>query len=172
MKIKLKSLRFLLALICSLAVGASTVGTMAGQRRTRASSYKITTRKPSSPTAVVAATPTPPPGSPRYAIYMSPPGVGDSAGEPSIGSNWTKEAISHNHNVDGSINNIPNGGTSLYFGGFLASMLVLAGAEWAARGHRIKSLPEIRNAGCQSIGVTMLGCVAAAKVKVVRCVVF
>jgi len=26
--------------------------------------------------------------------------------------------------------------------GFLASMLVLAGAEWAARGHRFKSLPE------------------------------
>jgi fibronectin type III domain protein/dockerin type I repeat protein len=75
----------------------------------------------SSPMAV--ATPTPPPGAPRYMIYMSPPGVGDSAGEPSIGSNWTKEAISHNHNINGSINNIPNGGTSLYFGGFLASML-------------------------------------------------
>jgi hypothetical protein len=71
-------------------------------------------------------------------IYMSPQGIGDSAGEPSIGSNWTTEAISHNHNVAGSINNIPNGGTSLYFGGFLASMLKVtwddcsspAGAIW------------------------------------------
>jgi len=44
--------------------------------------------------------------------------VADSSGEPSIGSNWTKEAISHNTNVNGSTNNIPNGGTSLYFGGF------------------------------------------------------
>jgi hypothetical protein len=69
---------------------------------------------------------------------MSPPGIGDSAGEPSIGSNWTKEAISHNHTVNGTINNIPNGGTSLYFGGFLASMLKVtwddcsspAGATW------------------------------------------
>jgi hypothetical protein len=63
-----------------------------------------------------------PPGTPRFFNYMSPQGVADSAGEPSIGSNWTKEAISHNTNIDGSINNIPNGGTSLYFGGFLPAM--------------------------------------------------
>ncbi|HEV1994867.1 MAG TPA: choice-of-anchor Q domain-containing protein, partial [Candidatus Acidoferrum sp.] len=69
-------------------------------------------------------TSTPPPGTPRFFNYQSPPGTGDSAGEPSIGSNWTKETISHNHNVNGSPdNNIPNGGTSLYFGGFLPSMV-------------------------------------------------
>jgi fibronectin type III domain protein len=69
-------------------------------------------------------TASPPPGTPRFFNYQAPSGIGDSAGEPSIGSNWTKETISHNHNVNGSPdNNIPNGGTSLYFGGFLPSML-------------------------------------------------
>jgi hypothetical protein len=82
------------------------------------------------PTPTVTPTPTPIPtatpgaGQPRFFTYLSPQGVGDSAGEPSIGSNWTKEAINHNHHVDGSPdNNIPNGGTSLYFGGFLPSMV-------------------------------------------------
>ncbi|HYR22719.1 MAG TPA: choice-of-anchor Q domain-containing protein [Chthoniobacterales bacterium] len=75
-------------------------------------------------------TASPPPGTPRFFNYQSPPGVGDSAGEPSIGSNWTKETISHNHNVNGSPdNNIPNGGTSLYFGGFLPSMVKLTWDE-------------------------------------------
>src|SRR5213080_9805 len=50
------------------------------------------------------------PGTPRFFNYMSPQGVADSSGEPSIGSNWTREAISHNHNANGSTNNIPNGG--------------------------------------------------------------
>jgi Fibronectin type III domain/Dockerin type I domain len=62
-------------------------------------------------------------GVPRFFVYMSPQGVADSAGEPSIGSNWTREATDHNTNLDGSINDIPNGGTSLYFGGFLSSMV-------------------------------------------------
>jgi hypothetical protein len=75
------------------------------------------------PTATPTPTPTPTSGTPRFFTYMSPQGVGDSAGEPNIGSNWTKEAIDHNHNVNGSANNIPNGGTSLYFGGFLPYML-------------------------------------------------
>jgi hypothetical protein len=81
------------------------------------------------PTVTPTATPTPTPtatpatGTPRFFTYMSPQGVGDDSGEPSIGSNWTKEAIDHNHNVNGSVNNIPNGGTSLYFGGFAATML-------------------------------------------------
>src|SRR5207244_8908126 len=71
-------------------------------------------------TATVTATA--PPGTPRFFSYMSPQGVADSSGEPSIGSNWTREAINQNHNVNGSINNIPNGGTSLYFGGFSPAM--------------------------------------------------
>src|SRR5437870_3799525 len=62
------------------------------------------------------------PGTPRFFNYMSPQGVADSVGEPSVGSNWTREAVNHNHKVDGSINNIPNGGTSLLFGGFSAAM--------------------------------------------------
>ena len=72
----------------------------------------------STSTATAAVTTTAPPGTPRFFNYMSPQGVADSSGEPSIGSNWTREAINQNHNVNGSINNIPNGGTSLYFGGF------------------------------------------------------
>jgi len=65
---------------------------------------------------------TAPPGTPRFFNYQSPKGVADSVGEPSIGSNWTKETVSHNTNVDGTTNNIPNGGTSLFFGGFSPAM--------------------------------------------------
>jgi PKD repeat protein len=84
----------------------------------------------------------PPPGKPaglpRFFIYQSPQGVADDSGEPSIGSNWTRETITHNHNVDGTTNNIPNGGTSLYFGGFSSAMAKItwddcsspAGALW------------------------------------------
>jgi len=92
----------------------------------------------STPSSTATVTATAPPGTPRFFSYMSPQGVADSSGEPSIGSNWTKEAISSNHNVNGSINNIPNGGTSLYFGGFSPAMAKVtwddcsspAGALW------------------------------------------
>jgi len=81
---------------------------------------------------------TAPAGTPRFINYQSPAGVADSVGEPSIGSNWTRETISHNHNPDGSTNNIPNGGTSLFFGGFSPAMAKVtwddcsspAGAVW------------------------------------------
>ena len=81
---------------------------------------------------------TPPAGTPRFFTYRSTPGVADSAGEPSMGSNWTQDAVNHNTNVGGSTNNIPNGGTSLYFGGFLPAMAKVtwddcsspAGALW------------------------------------------
>src|SRR5437899_929446 len=73
-------------------------------------------------TSTATVNTTAPPGTPRFFSYMSPQGVADSVGEPSIGTNWTKEVVCHNTNVDGSSNNIPNGGTSLYFGGFSAAM--------------------------------------------------
>src|SRR5216117_2001713 len=76
----------------------------------------------STPSSTSTVTATAPPGTPRFFNYMSPQGVADSVGEPSVGSNWTREAVNHNHKVDGSINNIPNGGTSLLFGGFSAAM--------------------------------------------------
>jgi len=78
------------------------------------------------PTPTPTATPTPPPstaGMPRFFTYMSPEGVADSAGEPSIGSNWTNETVAHNTLVNGTVNNLPNGGSALYYGGFLSSML-------------------------------------------------
>jgi hypothetical protein len=49
-------------------------------------------------------TPVPPTGTPLFSAYMSPQGVGDDAGEPSIGSNWKT-------------------GKVLYYGGFLSYML-------------------------------------------------
>ena len=77
-------------------------------------------------TASVASVPPPPPpgptptpttepaGTPRFYSYLAPPGVGDDAGEPSIGVNWKTEKV---------FNGIPNGGTVNYFGGFLPYML-------------------------------------------------
>jgi hypothetical protein len=69
-----------------------------------------------------SATPTATPatvlGTPRYQNYYSPPGVADDAGEPSIGVNWNTEKTFSN-----SMFQIPNGGTSLYYGGFLSYML-------------------------------------------------
>jgi hypothetical protein len=58
------------------------------------------------------------PGEPRYTTFQSPPGVGDDAGEPSIGVNYTTETSFAN-----SGGSIPNGGTVTYFGGFLPYML-------------------------------------------------
>src|SRR5207247_10165446 len=60
--------------------------------------------------------PSPPPGTPRFFNYQSPPGVGDSAGEPSIGSNWTKELTFTNNNVNGTTNAIPKCRLATYFG--------------------------------------------------------
>ncbi len=57
-------------------------------------------------------------GPPRFFHYTSPSGVGDDSGEPSIGSNWTRETSFSN-----SQRAIPNGGTANYFGGFSPYML-------------------------------------------------
>jgi PKD domain-containing protein len=58
------------------------------------------------------------PGDPRFMNYYSPTGVADDAGEPTLGSNWTRESSFSN-----SMFTIPNGGTTNYFGGFLPYML-------------------------------------------------
>ena len=76
----------------------------------------------STPGAMPTPTPTPAP-TPRFFTYLSPPGIGDSAGEPSLVQLLPMEQIFTNHNVNGSTNAIPNGGSTLYFGGFLPSML-------------------------------------------------
>jgi hypothetical protein len=57
-------------------------------------------------------------GQPRFFNYTSPSGVGDDSGEPSLGSNWTRESVFTN-----SLRSIPNGGTANYFGGFSPYML-------------------------------------------------
>src|SRR5213595_893869 len=117
--------RLILALcLCSVGLGLTI--------------FSFASTPSSTSTATATVTTTAPPGTPRFFSYMSPQGVADSSGDPSIGSNWTREAISNNHNVNGSINNIPNGGTSLYFGGFSPAMAKVtwddcsspAGALW------------------------------------------
>jgi len=59
-----------------------------------------------------------PAGLPRFANYAAPAGLGDGAGEPSIGINWNSEKTFSN-----SMFSIANGGTSMYFGGFLSYAL-------------------------------------------------
>ncbi|HEV8242068.1 MAG TPA: Ig-like domain repeat protein, partial [Thermoanaerobaculia bacterium] len=61
-------------------------------------------------TQVVNAAPSPP--GPRFDVFMSPPGMADSWGEPSIGVNWTSERTFSN-----SAGPIPNGGTLMSYGG-------------------------------------------------------
>src|SRR5207248_8253605 len=122
------------------AIALCSVGVILGTFSFASSQTSATLTNTSAPTSTATATTaaTAAPGSPRFFLYMSPPTVADSSGEPSIGSNWTKEAISHNTNVNGSTNNILNGGTSLYFGGFSPAMAKVtwddcsspAGALW------------------------------------------
>ncbi|HEY2125433.1 MAG TPA: sialidase family protein, partial [Chthoniobacterales bacterium] len=104
----------------------------------RAPRSRVATPKTSAPKEASQITTPTVAGNPRFFAYMSPAGVGDSAGEPSIGSNWTKETVFTNHNLNGTDNSIPNGGSTLYFGGFLPAMLKVtfndcsspAGALW------------------------------------------
>jgi PKD repeat protein len=75
----------------------------------------------------VTATPTPTPsptaspsgaGRPRFFSYAAPLGMAEASGEPSIGINWTTERLFSN-----SLFTTPNGGTSMYFGGFMTAAL-------------------------------------------------
>ncbi len=80
------------------------------------------------PTPSPGATPTPtpqPPGTPRYHTFVAPPGTGEDAGEPSIGSNWLTENAPRTPPLSYANSNgpIPNGGTTTYYGGFLTEML-------------------------------------------------
>lgn len=101
----------LLTLRVFLALALGSVAALLG-------TFSFAPNSTASSTSTATVNTTAPAGTPRFFNYTSPQGVADSMGEPSIGSNWTKEAISHNTNVDGTTNNIPNGGTSLFFGGF------------------------------------------------------
>ena len=80
--------------------------------------------------ATPTPTPTPTPGPtttnpPRFFNYYPPTGIGENAGEPSIGINWKTEKSFFNRDiVTGNANTaIPNGGTSNYFGGFMTAMV-------------------------------------------------
>lgn len=73
------------------------------------------------PTPTATPTPTPTPGTagpPRFFNYYAPLGIGENAGEPTIGSNWKTEQTFSN-----SLFSIPNGGTTMYFGGFMTAAL-------------------------------------------------
>jgi len=129
----------LLLVVCAV-FGVALIGFTAYAAKNKKSRSQSVSRASTDLSATSASSPTstPPPGTPRFFTYQSPAGVADSAGEPSVGSNWTKEATNHNTNVGGLTNNIPNGGTSLYFGGFLPAMAKVtwddcsspAGALW------------------------------------------
>lgn len=124
-----------LLLVISL-FGAALLSFTAYAAKNKKSQSQRVSRASTSLSATPASTP--PPGTARFFTYLSPTGVADSAGEPSVGSNWTQDVVNHNTNVGGSTNNIPNGGTSLYFGGFLPAMAKVtwddcsspAGALW------------------------------------------
>ena len=58
------------------------------------------------------------PGVPRFFTYPAPEGVADDVGEPTIGSNWKTEKTFSN-----SMFNIPNGGTTVLYGGFETNLL-------------------------------------------------
>lgn len=75
-----------------------------------------TTAAPSSasPQANQAAAP----GVPRFSNHYAPEGVADNVGEPTIGSNWKTEKSFSN-----SMFTIPNGGTTLMYGGFETNLL-------------------------------------------------
>jgi PKD repeat protein len=86
------------------------------------------------------------PGVPRFFNYVSPNGIADSVGEPSIGSNWLSEKKFSN-----SLNaSIPNGGTALLFGGFSPNLARAtfndcsspAGALWEAKPLLTASTPR------------------------------
>jgi hypothetical protein len=107
----------------------------------QATASVIDVPSPPSPTP----TPTPviePPGSPRFYNYLSPPGVADDAGEPSIGVNPKTEQF---------FNGTGNGGTVNYFGGFLPYMLRVtfddsvfpAKANWEKAGLTVATAPRV-----------------------------
>jgi len=58
------------------------------------------------------------PGVPRFTNHVAPEGVADNVAEPTIGSNWNTEKTFSN-----SMFTIPNGGTTLLYGGFETNLL-------------------------------------------------
>jgi hypothetical protein len=84
-------------------------------------------------------------GDPRFFSYVSPPGSGDDSGEPSLGINYKTEKSFAN-----SMFTTPNGGTSLYFGGFSPYMLKItfddcsspANATWEQKATLLSSTPR------------------------------
>lgn len=85
------------------------------------------------PEPEVTPTPAPvPPGTPTFTAYMSPQGVGDDAGEPSVGANWKTGRI-------------------MYYGGFMEYVLRVtfddskqpAGALWETRDLLLAATPRV-----------------------------
>jgi hypothetical protein len=106
-----------------------------------------------SPTATPTPTATPsatPPsgggaGAPRYFNFPAPQGLGDDSGEPSIGIDYKTEKKFSNSQLL-----TPNGGTTMYFGGFSPAMLRVtfsdcaspADALWEAKSLLTASTPR------------------------------
>src|SRR5438552_14628874 len=71
--------------LCSVGVILGTFSFASGQTSAALTNTSAPTSTATATTAATAA-----PGPPRFFLYMSPQGVADSSGEPSIGSNWTR----------------------------------------------------------------------------------
>lgn len=101
--------RFLFAASAALLVFAWTASRAAGPAPSGSNATKA---------AGEAAAASTIPGVARFQNYPSPQGIGDDSGEPSLGVNFNTEKKFSN-----SLREIPNGGTSLYYGGFSTSLL-------------------------------------------------
>src|ERR1700731_4717409 len=97
-----------------LMLGGLALLSQAASQNNRTPVSNSTQADPAAANAAAAS-----PGVPRFINYTSPPNMGDDSGEPSLGINW----LSEKKFSKSFFANIPNGGTSLYFGGFSTSML-------------------------------------------------
>jgi len=128
------------------------------------------------PTPTPTVTPTPVPGvagPPRFFNYEPPTGLAEAAGEPSIGVNFNTEQSFSN-----SMFSIPNGGTTMYFGGFMTAALQVnfsdcsspATVTWDQKALRLPNAPRLfgdpilftdhvtgRTFICQLLGLTPAG---------------
>ena len=128
------------------------------------------------PTPTPTVTPTPAPGvagPPRFFNYEPPTGLAEAAGEPSIGVNFNTEQSFSN-----SMFTIPNGGTTMYFGGFMTAALKVtfsdcsspAAVTWDQKALRLPNAPRAfgdpilftdhqlgRTFVCQLLGLTPAG---------------
>ena len=115
--------RSFLVLLTLLIVAVLTFSAHAAKKKISVA-RATTAPAPAAPAVAASA------GPPRFFNYVSPQGIADSVGDPNIGSNWKTEntpygsgALFKNKFINGADNPIPNGGTTLFFGGFSPALV-------------------------------------------------